>query len=597
MKTTHLRSLLILLAALFLTGSSLAAERATVSGELKQWHKITLDLAGPESAEEATPNPFMDYRMNVVFRHPASGLTYTIPGYFAADGKAGESSAAAGNVWRAHLCPDKTGKWTFKVSFREGTGVAVDQDADAGKTLKPYDGVSGSFDIGPTDKTGRDFRGKGRLAYDGTRYLKFAGDGEVFLKCGADAPENLFSYADFDGTFHNDGQKDNLVKTWAPHVRDWKPGDPSWQGGKGKGLIGAINYLHHEGMNAFSFLTMNVIGDDRNVFPYTTYDERLRMDCSKLDQWEVVMEHADRLGMFLHFKTHEAENQSLLDGGETGPERKVYYRELIARFGHHLALNWNLCEENGAWGNHEGQDTRQRRAMAQYVWDTDPYKHHLVIHNGVPFDDLLGDQSPLTGASVQTGKEDFSQVHRALLNWINKSKKAGKQWACAIDEPGDASHSLVPDQDDPAHDNARKNALWGAYLAGSWGIEWYFGYKHDHSDLTCQDWRSRDGMWKQCKIALDFLADHEIPVDTMWNHDNLVAGDDDYVFCDPGQIYLVYLKDGANTLDLTKDDTTYTLRWLNPRTGEYASGDQVRGGGKVELTPPGDQDWLAYLAR
>ena len=40
------------------------------------------------------------------------------------------------------------------------------------------------------------------------------------------------------------------------------------------------------------------------------------MDVSKLDQWEMIMEHADQLGMFLHFKTQEAENQGLLDEGE-----------------------------------------------------------------------------------------------------------------------------------------------------------------------------------------------------------------------------------------------------------------------------------------
>ena len=28
-----------------------------------------------------------------------------------------------------------------------------------------------------------------------------------------------------------------LLKTWAPHVRDWRDGDPTWQGGKGKGII------------------------------------------------------------------------------------------------------------------------------------------------------------------------------------------------------------------------------------------------------------------------------------------------------------------------------------------------------------------------
>jgi hypothetical protein len=50
------------------------------------------------------------------------------------------------------------------------------------------------------------------------------------------------------------------------------------------------------------------------------------------------------MGMYLHFKTQEAENIHLLDDAELGPQRKLYYRELIARFAHHPALNWNLGE-------------------------------------------------------------------------------------------------------------------------------------------------------------------------------------------------------------------------------------------------------------
>jgi len=100
--------------------------------------------------------------------------------------------------------------------------------------------------------------------------------------------------------------------------------------------------LASKGMNVFSFLTLNIEGDDRNVFPYTTYDERKRLDVSKLDQWEIIFEHGANMGMYLHFKMSEVENQTLLDNGEMGIERKLYYRELMARFGHHLALNWNI---------------------------------------------------------------------------------------------------------------------------------------------------------------------------------------------------------------------------------------------------------------
>ena len=158
------------------------------------------------------------------------------------------------------------------------------------------------------------------------------------------------------------------------------------------------------------FLPLNIAGDDQNVFPYVSYDNYERMDVSKLEQWEVLFEHADKLGLFLHFKTSEAENQGLLDNGDVGPQRKLYYRELIARFGHHLALNWNIGEENGKWmGAHATpwQNTTQRLACAQYFYDHDPYRHHVVIHNGQPFYDLLGPESKYTGLSIQTNREDF----------------------------------------------------------------------------------------------------------------------------------------------------------------------------------------------
>ncbi len=80
--------------------------------------------------------------------------------------------------------------------------------------------------------------------------------------------------------------------------------------------------------------------------------------------------------------------------------------------------------------------------------------------------------------------------------------------ACALKATGgDHRHSLIPDTEDPNHDNARKNGLWGAMMAGAWGTEWYFGYEHPHSDLSCQDYRSRDLFWDQGRSLSPALAD------------------------------------------------------------------------------------------
>lgn len=87
---------------------------------------------------------------------------------------------------------------------------------------------------------GRDLRALGRLDYVGKRYLQFAGTGQYFLKVGADAPETLLAYADFDNTIAGNPKK-APIKTWSPHTQDWQTGDPTWKDGKGKGLIGAVD--------------------------------------------------------------------------------------------------------------------------------------------------------------------------------------------------------------------------------------------------------------------------------------------------------------------------------------------------------------------
>ena len=591
-----------LLLTLFLLHGVAAQE---ITGEQKKWHKITMEFEGPETSEQAEENPFLSYKLNVVFTHSGTGQKFSIPGYFAADGDAGNTGATAGNSWKVHFTPNEIGEWTYEVDFKKGKWAAV-RTSEKLKSGDFMDGTTGTFEIADTDKTGRDLRGKGFLLYVGERYLKFQ-NGEYFLKCGSDAPENFLAYDQFDGTFQNDGHKDDLVKTWDAHLKDWNEGDPTWQNGKGKEIIGAINYLASKGMNAFSFLTMNISGDDQNVFPYVDYDTWDRFDTSKLDQWEILFEHADKLGMFLHIKTLEHENQGLLDNGGTGLYTKLYFRELIARFGHHLALNWNLAEETGDWTEMPPTfplDVAERIRLAEYVSSIDPYHHHIVIHNGNWFDGIYGPNTKFTGASLQTNMEDFSRVHQQTLRVLKEAKDAGKVWAVAVDEPGDAQHSLLPDAENPEHDNARKNGLWGAMMAGAWGTEWYFGYAHPHSDLTCQDYRSRDLFWDQGKICLEFFNNNKIPYWEMDSDDALISSQGDYVLAKPGVMYVVYLRNGGeSTLDLGSFDNTFEVSWYNPRKGGTllkGKTKTITGTGKQSLgLPPTkkerSKDWVVLI--
>lgn len=599
-----------------------------IDGEPRQWHKVTLSLDGPRAAErDDSPNPFTDYRFSVTFRHESGMPAYRVPGYFAADGDAAETSAEEGTVWRAHLSPDKPGTWTYRVEFVQGPLVAV-QDEASGRPVTPLDGLSGSFRVLPTDKRGRDFRARGRLRYVGRHYLRFAGSGESFLKAGPDSPETLLASRDFDGT--RAGKRQVPLKTWEPHIRDWKPGDPTWQEGKGKGLVGALNYLASRGCNAFSFLPYNAGGDGDNVWPFVTRDAKLHYDCSKLDQWQIVFDHAQRQGLYLHFKLQEQEmddnrrgqNQQgarvaeALDGGDLGVERKLYCRELVARFGHALALNWNLGEENT-------QSAEQQRAMARYLRDIDPYDHHIVVHTFPNAQDrvypaLLGEKSVLTGASLQNS---WSSAHQRTLQWVEASAAAGKPWVVANDEQNPASDGVPPDPGYEGHDgfaeqggrkyslhDIRKHCLWGTLMAGGAGVEYYFGYRHPQNDLLCEDFRSRERSWDYCRVALDFFREHEVPLERMANHDRLVGnpGHDNsrYCFAAQGELYLVYLPQGGTAkLDLTGQSGAFSVAWLNPRAGgplREGSPKHVSGGGEVSLgEPPEDprEDWLVVVRK
>ncbi len=570
-----------------------------ITGELKKWHKITLSFAGPEHKEtDVNPNPFLDYRLEVTFKQ--GNRTYKVPGYFAADGNAAESSAASGNIWRVHFAPDGTGEWSYEVSFRKGDKVAVSDSPNAGSAVSPLNGMKGTFEVATTDKQGRDHRAKGRLEYVDKHYLQFAETGEYFLKGGPDAPENFLAYEDFDNTPDNGPRNDR--KTWAPHRKDWSKGDPSWSDGKGTEIIGALNYLASKGMNAFSFLTLSYKGDDRNVFPWVNPPNYLQYDCSKLDQWEIVFSHADKLGLYLHFKTQETENDQLLDNGNLGTERKLYYRELIARFGHHLALNWNLGEENT-------QTNAQRKAMAEYFAEHDPYRHHLVIHTYPKQQDdvykpMLGNKSDLTGVSIQT---NWKSVYKDTKKWCELSAEAGKPWVVANDEQATngASIGVPPDLgypgyngSDPDMHDIRKQVLWGNLMAGGAGVEYYFGYELPHSDLTAEDYRSRDKSWEYVNHALTFFQKN-VPFETMSSDDDLVSRG--WCLADPGEVYVVYLPDGGSANLNLPNGKTFTVEWFDPRNGgilRAGSTTTITGNGATNIgNPPSkpNEDWAVLI--
>jgi hypothetical protein len=567
------------------------AAPAQLAGELRTWHRVTLTFDGPWTNEDAWPNPFRDYRLNVTFINGTR--RYVVPGYYAADGNAAETSARAGGKWRVHFVPDSTGTWTYTASFRTGVDVAMSLDPVAGAPTS-FDGSAGSFFVQATNKTGRDHRAKGRLQYVGRHHLRFAGTGDYFLKGGADSPENFLAYWEFDGTFDAGGVSGGILHRYGGHVFDWRAGDPTWQGGKGKGIIGALNYLAGVGMNSVYFLTYNTDGGDGgDTWPWTIHTVRDRYDVSKLEQWEIVFSHMDRLGIMLHLVTQEEENDQTLDGGFLGPVRKLYYRELIARFGHHLAMQWNLGEENS-------NTSAQRKSFADYIRAVDPYDHPIAFHAlwnqaEMNYADTFGYQS-FEAASVHGDAINYNQN---AINLRRSSWQAGRPWAVYGDEqtPAVASNMSNISQ-------LRKTALWGNLMGGGAGVEWYFGYQGSFGDVQSDDWRVAQPLWDQTRHALSFF-DAYLPYELMEPRNDLPWGVSGALALAYGnQLYAVYLPAGGTPwFNVGGVAGTYDVYWYSPRTGgglRFGTVTSVSGSGFRFLGGPPSEaadDWVILVSR
>ncbi|MBN2316816.1 MAG: serine hydrolase [Sedimentisphaerales bacterium] len=576
-----------------------------VEGHQKVWHPLTVSFRGPTACEtDGSPNPFLDYRLAVTFTGPA-GKTYNVPGFFAGDGH----GDGTGNVWRVHFTPDAAGRWSFQASFRRGKDIAVSFDSDAGQAVIP-DGQGGEFEVAVADPNAPGFLSQGKLAYVPNKfYLKTLGDNRYWIKGGADSPEDFLAYEGFDNT--RSGSQ-FVVKKYAGHVRDWTPGDPDWDDGRGKAIIGAINYLAEQHVNLIYFLPMNIGGDGQNVWPFAgkinpagdPANDNTHYDISKLHQWEIVFDHAQKKGIVLHVVFNEAEKKNKLElgGKDLTTERKLYYREMLARFGHHNALIWNLCEEYNIGLNLGPENVK---AFAAYIAQLNPYDHPITVHHAK---DAVEAWKPFLGddlfsiTSLQIGSKDIEPV---VETFRELTRQAGRPVPVAVDEftVTTKGQAWIP-VDDSA--TLRKEKLWPAYLSGG-QVEFIVAEL-----LDTQDFRKYEDLWKFIWYARKFM-ERRLPFWEMEPSDELLTGESVYagktcshdgqVFAKAGEYYAIYLPTAQQTgeLDLSDAPGRFVKRWYNPRTGTIEGArERLTGGQKVQIGPaPGapDEDWVVLVKK
>lgn len=580
---------------------------------------VTIEVTGPVLDESSGPNPFADYRLSVAFSNGRE--EWTVPGYFAACADAADSSCTRGSLWRAHFIPYKGGQWEYQIDFRTGANIVA--SGEEGRPLAGLDGATGKFTVG--DKARNLIRARGILQYLSERYYRWQGSGRPFFNFGPDSPENTLAYVDFDST--PDGAPPNLLgrdlgitqrglrKSWEPHLRDYDEATARpylWAESKGKAILGMFKYLHDTGVNSVGMLVFNAGGDDKNVFPhllkvssaeYSAMAPQMqwtdgvhndRYDVSKLAQWQRALSYADSLGLQLHFRLQEVENNDFMDSGRLGRERRIFLREMLARFNHFLAVKWNLGEENK-------QSSAELSEISRYIASLDTYDRPLVVHTYPEqkerYRPLLGGHSALTGTAMQSSNINFSDIRPDIIKWSTESRLAGRQWVIGYAELGGTYYGAPSDypvrihHDRPGRpvtlEEYRRHAIWNALTAGAEGIDVYYGFLGGCGDLDCEDHRSRARVWSDGVRAVRFFEKHiGTSAFDMSPDDRLTLDDSDYVFAAHGQLYLIFVTSIAPVMvELYGQSGRYSVQWYDP-----ANDGELQVGTIAEIEAPGRSD-------
>ncbi len=505
-------------------------------GSFQQGSKIEIVLSseGPGNLS-SSGNPF-EIGVNVAFTGPA-GQTLVVPAFFDGDGTGGQD----GNVWKARFFAESPGEWTFH------------SESD----VSPLDGLTGKFEVEAAAGCQAEASGGaqslaclGTLQYAGGHYLRFK-NGDYWIKGGVDDPENFLGDA-----------------------------FGSWNAKKE-----AVDFLSSKGVNSIYVITNNIDGDRNDTWPWlgdTPQEAKQnsnQFDVARLQLWEDFFTYAESKGVVLHIILND-------DSAWDGYNHDLYFKEMVARFGHHPGLIWNLGEEAN-----EIYTDQEQINLAKKLRSLDPYGHAITVHRVDPWPFLGNPNFDLTSLQPMNGALDFSNADIRDQNGVVITHREESAAACRpipvmIDElPG------VDSVNDATRSKMRSAVLYPIFFGGgSFELHYRDAYGPG-GNVTIQDLAP---MLEDMTRARQFIEN--LPFNEMRPCNARLSDKDQYCFGKEGDVYAVYLPQGGQvTIDLSGVGGNYDASWFDPRTGAASDAGSVGGGGSRSFTPPGGQDWVLLL--
>jgi hypothetical protein len=586
--------------------------------------KITLGFEGPFASETGTTqrrseyyrpsSTFADYRLDVLFtttidmtdkQQPGQPVSYNIPGFYSGVGDSANTNMSSGSVWLCHFRPPVPGIYNWTASFVKGMNVA--QNLGTGDSAKYMDGVSGTFVVasstiaaGDTSTADIDMGGiatsndltltskTDRLLVhqqaSGRNVYQFANSDKKFIKVGMGSHliNVLAKCSHQDGIIS--GNVSSIDAKAASHYDSYYiEGNPTFAGGQGKCSIGAVNYIANQTINTITISTLDV---DDDVHPFVsdifidggdvetaTAMRYMFYDVSRLAQWDIILDWVESKGlainMLLYSQNDDDDEDYLYDpydakNGALYDTRRLYYREMIARFSHHTKITWII----------RGMNAKDVTERSKYIRSVDPYQNPILV--GISVDDMATSLQRIpTINGVSVSFPTYMKDIRSFTNDDKISSSISNLISATVGLTSKAIIEYVTMVDTTVHkdtDSIRQQLIWTTVMGSGIGLSGGFSFNFVDIDGERDNTKLISVSLDQLRIATSefWLNATSISYWDMRNSNTRVSAGSFCLSERGGNIFVVYKKLGESTINLVLDpklDVDYSILWYDPRIG------------------------------
>jgi hypothetical protein len=515
-----------------------AKERQNV--EVPRWevHEFSIN------AQSDVANPFRDAALVGEFVSP-SGKTNVIDGFYDGDG-----------AWRLRFAPEEEGEWRYLL---RGEGVEILERGKLRCTAA---------------------RGRGFIRIHPQNPYAFAhADGTPFLPMG-DTCYGLFDDSPITPALREEylktrrAQRFNFVRMTVGHSEARAATNAAYWAWSGTPAKPDLDRFNPAFFRAFDELVRQLRASGMNIELLVL--NFYRRPFTDTNVWSAAREHQ-------------------------------WLRYLLARYGafDNIFL-WTLANEyethpDGSYRLDFPGDVDWAKATARFIKANDPYRHLVTVHPVVSastrgasprdgFDspwrigEFFGSEESIDVLSQQTGQSgEGTSWDEKLQCWVGDSSTLVASLAAdrRFRKPvlntengyeylrGHATEKKQVHHTDKVRRSAWRIVCAGGYLAA--GFHGTIGHSDvwnridapNHYTFILQD----EGAGAQLRILHDFFE--KLPYWRMQPFTSVTG--DAVALADPGKVYVIYLpKGGATTVDLTAAESPLTVRWFNPRSGEFS---------------------------